>query len=279
MSMNRGSIISIFLITLIIGIALIPSGCIYRIKTGEGAVEVSAGGVKSVETDIGWHVVMPVVGNYKKYKIVNNNMYFPSDYLQLQEKFAGDTQTGAIGMDIRATDDKVVDTSAKMSYSIDNLEQWGIYNTNSPQQMQDEMDSIIYSYLQSQPSDRIVGDVNNVSREIYRQLKDSQIEERYGINIRDFALLRPTYTKIALDAMSEKQAMQAKSEGAVLAAQNDAIAIKTRTDAQVYQAEQMKNVPQNVLEYNLRMAQIEAFKAHTGAVWIVPDGQPIVANG
>jgi len=73
--------------------------------------------------------------------------------------------------------------------------------------------------------------------------------------------------------------MQAKSEGAVLAAQNDAIAIKTRTDAQVYQAEQMKNVPQNVLEYNLRMAQIEAFKAHTGAVWIVPDGQPIVANG
>ena len=38
MSMNRGSIISIFLIMLIIGIALIPSGCIYRIKTGEGAV-------------------------------------------------------------------------------------------------------------------------------------------------------------------------------------------------------------------------------------------------
>ena len=144
--------------------------------------------------------------------------------------------------------------------------------------MQDEMDSIIYSYLQSQPSDRIVGDVNNVSREIYQQLKDSQIEERYGINIRDFALLRPTYTKIALDAMSEKQAMRAKSEGAVLAAQNDAIAIKTRTDAQVYQAEQMKNVPQSVLEYNLQMAQIEAFKAHPGAVWIVPDGQSIVVN-
>lgn len=41
----------------------------------------------------------------------------------------------------------------------------------------------------------------------------------------------------------------------------------------------MKNVPQSVLEYNLQMAQIEAFKAHTGAVWIVPDGQPIVANG
>lgn len=271
-------LIAMLLVLLAMVAAMPSSGCLYRVNTGEAAVEISAGGDKFVETDVGWHVYMPIVGNAKKYKVVNNNMYFPSDYLQLQEKFDGDSQTGAIGMDIRATDDKVVDTSAKMTYSIDNLEQWGIYNSNSPQQMQDEMDSIIYSYLQSQPSDRIVGDVTNVSKEIFDQLKSSQIEERYGINIRDFALLRPTYTKIALDAMSEKQAMQAKSEGAVLAAQNDAIAIKTRTDAQVYQAEQMKNVPQEILEYNLQMAQIEAFKAHPGAIWIVPNGQPIVAN-
>ena len=37
------------------GITLAPSGCLYRINTGEGAVEISANGVKSVETDIGWH--------------------------------------------------------------------------------------------------------------------------------------------------------------------------------------------------------------------------------
>ena len=276
--MKPGSIVSALLVLFLICVTLAPSGCLYRVNTGEAAVEISATGEKTVVTGVGWHAVMPVVGDWSKYKIVNNNMYFPADYLALQEKFASDSQTGAIGMDIRATDDKVVDTSAKMTYSIDNLEQWGIYNSNSPQQMQDEMDSIIFSYLQSQPSDRIVGDVTNVSKEIFTQLKDSQIEERYGVSIQDFALLRPTYTKIALDAMSEKQAMQARSEGQVLAAQNEAQAIKIRTDAQVYQAEQMKNVPQTILEYNLRMAQIEAFKAHQGAVWIVPDGQPIVAS-
>lgn len=275
--MRISNLLPVILVFLIAGTALVPSGCLYRVETGEAAVYTGMGGEKSIETGVGWHLIAPFASE-DTYKIINNNMYFPSDYLALQEKFAGDSQTGAIGMDIRATDDKVVDTSAKMTYSIDNLQQWGIYNSNSPQQMQDEMDSIIYSYLQSQPSDRIVGDVTNVSKEIFAQLKDSQIEERYGISIQDFALLRPTYTKIALDAMSEKQAMQARSEGQVLASLNEAQAIRNRTDAQVYQAEQMKNVPQTILEYNLRMAQIEAFKAHQGAVWIVPEGQPLVAS-
>lgn len=263
------------LIVLVSATAMLSSGCIYRVDTGEAGIYTSAGGEKSVETGVGWHLMFPMLSDIKIYKIINNNIYFPSDYLVLQEKFAGDTQTGAIGMDIRAADDKVVDTSAKMTYRISDLQQYGIFNTNPQQQLQDEMDSIIYGYLQSQTSDRIVGDVENISNEILTQMQASQIEERYGIVIEDFALLRPTYTKAALDAMAEKQAMQAKSEGELIAAQNQANAIRTITDAQQYQAQQMQGVPADVLDFNAKLAMYEALKDNPGVIWVIPQGQAI----
>lgn len=273
--MNKQSISVGLLIVLVSITAMSSSGCLYRIDTGEAGIYTSAGGEKSIETDVGWHTMFPVLSNVKVYKVINNNIYFPSDYLLLQEKFAGDTQTGAIGMDIRAADDKVVDTSAKMTYRITDLKQYGILNTNPQQQLQDEMDSIIYGYLQGQTSDRIVGDVKNVSNEILAQMQASKIEENYGIIIEDFALLRPTYTKAALDAMAEKQAMQAKSEGELIAAQNQANAIKTITDAQSYQAQQMQGVPAEILEFNAKLAMYEALKDNQGVIWVIPQGQPI----
>lgn len=273
--MNGKSILAALLIVLVSATAMLSSGCIYRVDTGEAGIYTSAGGEKSVETGVGWHLMFPMLSDIKIYKIINNNIYFPSDYLVLQEKFAGDTQTGAIGMDIRAADDKVVDTSAKMTYRISDLQQYGIFNTNPQQQLQDEMDSIIYGYLQSQTSDRIVGDVENISNEILTQMQASQIEERYGIVIEDFALLRPTYTKAALDAMAEKQAMQAKSEGELIAAQNQANAIRTITDAQQYQAQQMQGVPADVLDFNAKLAMYEALKDNPGVIWVIPQGQAI----
>ena len=273
--MNGKSILAALLIVLVSATAMLPSGCIYRVDTGEAGIYTSAGGEKSVETGVGWHLMFPMLSDIKIYKIINNNIYFPCDYLMLQEKFAGDTQTGAIGMDIRAADDKVVDTSAKMTYRISDLQQYGIFNTNPQQQLQDEMDSIIYGYLQSQTSDRIVGDVENISNEILTQMQASQIEERYGIVIEDFALLRPTYTKAALDAMAEKQAMQAKSEGELIAAQNQANAIRTSTDAQQYQAQQMQGVPVDVLDFNAKLAMYEALKDNPGVIWVIPQGQAI----
>lgn len=269
---------------LILIVAIIVIGVIgwfmgsYRIDTGEGAILTEFSGNKVSIIDVGWKFRTPLMTDLQKYSIVNNNIYFPADYLELENKFKGDSQAGAIGFDIKTTDDKVVDTGAVMSYEIVDLIQFGVMNTHPIEQLQKAFDSVTFNYLQAQSSEKITNQIQVVNEEGLKQLKESIIEKQFGIKINSFSLLRPTFTKIALDALAEKQAIQAKSEGELNAAKNRAEAIETIAKAQKNQADILKNVPQEQLDFNAKLALYDTLKGQTNVIWVIPSGQPVVIS-
>lgn len=272
-----GVIVGVVLFTLAIIVILALLGS-YRIDTGQGAILTGTNGNKIPIVDVGWHSRTPILTDLEKYSVVNNNIYFPADYLELESTFTGDKQTGSIGIDIKTTDDKVIDTGAVMSFEIVDLIQFGVKNTNPQEQLQKAYDAIIFNYLQSQASEKITTEITAVNEELFQKLKGSNIEKQYGIKINSVSLLRPTFTKIALDALAEKQAIQAKSEGELNAAKNRASAIELIAQAQKNQAEILKNVPQEQLDFNAKLALYDTLKGQDNVVWVIPSGQPVVIS-
>lgn len=247
----------------------------YRIDTGEGAILTTPGGEKIPITDVGWHSRIPVLTDLNRFSVVNNNIYFPAQYLEIEQKFQGDAQTGSIGYDIKTTDDKVIDVGAVMSFEIDDLIQFGVKNTNPQEQMQKAFDAITFNYLQSQSSEKITNKITDTNTELLQSLRASNIEKQFGIKISSVSLLRPTFTKIALTALAEKQAIQAKSEGELNAAKNRADAIETIAKAQKNQADILKNVPQEQLDFNAKLALYDTLKGQNNVIWVIPQGQSI----
>lgn len=265
----------LFILLTVLIVALLGS---YRIDTGQGAILTEVNGNKIPITDVGWHTRTPLLTDLDKYSVVNNNIYFPQDYIELESKFQGDKQAGAIGFDIKTTDDKVIDTGAVMSFEIVDLIQFGVRNTNPQEQLQKAYDAVVFNYLQSQPSEKITSEIASVNIELLQKIRESNIEEQFGIKINSVSLLRPTFTKIALDALAEKQAIQAKSEGELNAAKNRAEAIETIARAQKSQADILKNVPQEQLDFNAKLALYDTLKGQQNVVWVIPSGQPVVIS-
>lgn len=248
---------------------------VYRLNTGEGAIITQVNGEKVPVTEVGWGVRVPFFTSMDTYSTVNRNIYFPSDYIQLEEKFTSDAQSGAVGFDIKTTDDKVVDVGAVMEYQIIDLVQYGVMNRNPEQQLQKAFDAAVFNHLQSLPSEKIINQIETVNVELAEKVHASGIEEKFGIKVSTVSLLRPTYTKKALDAMSEKQAIQAVAEGKLNAANSEAQAIEIVANAMKKQSDILANIPENQLDFNAKMTLYNNLKGQPNVVWVIPAGQPV----
>lgn len=255
-------------------LAVIFNG-IYRIDTGEGAIFTSVNGIKEPITKVGWGLKFPLFTDLQKKTIVNNNLYFPSDYIQLESEFKGDTQTGSIGIDIKTTDDKVVDTGVLMKYQIVDLYQYGVMNVRPEEQLQKDFDATVFNYLQTLDSGTIINDIGTVNVALLDRVHTSNIEEQFGVKVTEVSLLRPTYTQIALKAMSEKQAIQAVAEGKLNAAKSEALAIETIAEAMKKQSDILANIPANQLDFNAKMTLYGNLKGQPNVIWVIPNNQDV----
>jgi hypothetical protein len=216
-------------------------------------------GDKIAITEHGWYWLIPGLEGYDKYSIVNNALYFPEDLVQLEANFQGDKQTGSIGYDIKTSDNKVVDTGGMVQFVVVDLVQFGVMNTRPMEQLQKTVNGEFFKILQSkeQTSDIIINDQGVSEDKILNGLQTSGIQEQYGVKFTRVQLIRPTFTKEALDALATKQATISLSEGESAAAEKKANATKTIADAENYKANLLKNYPAYVLNYN---SQIELWK-------------------
>ena len=231
----------------------------YKIEKGEGVILTKFNGDKVAITSSGWYWRLPGLESYDKYSIVNNALYFPEDLVQLEQKFQGDKQTGSIGYDIKTSDNKVVDTGGMVQFEVVDLVQFGVMNTHPMEQLQKTVNGEFFKILQSrdQTSDIIINDQGISEDKILGGLKTSGIQEQYGVKFTRVQLIRPTFTKAALDALATKQAMISTAEGELAAAEKKANATKTIADAENYKANLLKNYSPWVLNYN---SQIELWK-------------------
>jgi regulator of protease activity HflC (stomatin/prohibitin superfamily) len=246
-------------------------GGIYRIDTGQGAILTGASGVKEPVTKVGWGAKIPLFTSLDVKSIVNRNLYFPADYVELEQEFKGDAQSGAIGIDIKTTDDKVVDTGAVMTYSITDLMQYGVQNQHPEEQLQKAFDAVVFNHLQLLTSEKIINDIETVNGELLEKIHKSTIEKQYGITVTSVQLLRPTYTAIALKAMAEKQAIQAVAEGKLNAANSEALAIEKIANAMKMQSDILAKVPESQLDFNARMTLYNNLKGQPNVIWVIPD--------
>lgn len=231
----------------------------YKIEKGEGIVLTKLSGDKVAIIEHGWYWLIPGLEGYDKYSIVNNALYFPEDLVQLEQNFKGDAQTGSIGYDIKTSDSKVVDTGGMVQFVVVDLVQFGVMNTRPMEQLQKTVNGEFFKILQSrnQTSDIIINDQGVSEDKILIGLQTSGIQEQYGVKFTRVQLIRPTFTKEALDALATKQAMISISEGELAAAEKKANATRTIADAENYKANLLKNYPAWVLNYN---SQIELWK-------------------
>lgn len=255
---NFGWIIklAVFIVIILIFVWIVGQ---YRITTGEGAVLTKVNGQKVAIKDTGWYWLVPGLEEYEKWSMVNNRLFFPSDLIDLEQKFQGDKQTGSIGYDIKTSDNKVVDTGGMVQFEIVDLVQFGVMNTHPMEQLQKTIDGEFFKILQSKTmnSDIIINDQGMAEDAIFAGLKTAGIQEQYGIKFTKVQLIRPTFTKEALDAFSRKQATITMAEGEFAAAEKKANATRTIADAENYKANLLKNYPAWVLNYN---SQIELWK-------------------
>lgn len=270
------AIVAVLVIVVIIAavIATLSNG-IYRIDTGEGAIYTDFSGVKEPITKVGWGLKFPLFTDIQKKAIVNNNLYFPSDYIQLESDFKPDSQTGSIGIDIKTTDDKVVDTGVLMKYQIVDLYQYGVMNVRPEEQLQKDFDATVFNYLQTLDSNTIINDIGTVNVALLERVHTSNIEEQFGVKVTEVSLLRPTYTQIALRAMSEKQALQAVAEGKLNAAKSEALAIETIAEAMKNQSDILANIPPNQLDFNAKMTLYGNLKGQPNVIWVIPNNQDV----
>jgi len=231
----------------------------YKIEKGEGVVLTQVNGDKVAIIQHGWYWRIPGLESYDKYSIVNNALYFPEDLVELEQKFQGDKQTGSIGYDIKTSDNKVVDTGGMVQFEVVDLIQFGVMNTRPMEQLQKTVNGEFFKILQSreQTSDIIINDQGISEDKILNGLKTSGIQEQYGVKFTRVQLIRPTFTKEALDALATKQATISLSEGELAAAEKKANATRTIADAENYKANLLKNYPSWVLDYS---SQIELWK-------------------
>lgn len=231
----------------------------YKIEKGEGVVLTKINGDKVAIIEHGWYWRLPGLESYDKYSIVNNALYFPEDLVALEQAFKGDKQTGSIGYDIKTSDNKVVDTGGMVQFVVVDLIQFGVMNTRPIEQLQKTVNGEFFKILQSkeQTSDIIINDQGISEDKILRGLQTSGIQEQYGVKFTRIQLIRPTFTKIALDALATKQAMISTAEGELAASEKKASATRTIADAENYKANMLKNYPAWVLNYN---SQIELWK-------------------
>jgi hypothetical protein len=257
-SISIGTILKIVIIIVV----LISFGWLtgqYKIEKGEGVILTKLNGDKVAITTPGWYWHIIGLESYDKYSIVNNALYFPEDLVQLEQKFQGDKQTGSIGYDIKTSDNKVVDTGGMVQFVVVDLVQFGVMNTRPMEQLQKTVNGEFFKILQSrdQTSDIIINDQGISEDKILNGLKTSGIQEQYGVKFTRVQLIRPTFTKDALDALATKQATISLSEGESAAAEKKANATRTIADAENYKANLLKNYPSWVLNYN---SQIELWK-------------------
>lgn len=250
----------------------------YRVDEGQGGILTQFNGAKIEIKDYGWHYRTPFVTDFEKYSLVNNNIYFPADYIELEDKFQADSQSGAVGIDIKTTDDKVVDTGVLMKYSIIDLYQYGVMNAKPNEQLQKDFDATVFNHLQTLSSDKIINDIDTVNTELLDKVHQSGIEKQFGIKVIGVSLLRPTYTQIALKAMSEKQAIQAVAEGKLNAANSEAQAIEKIANAMKKQSDILANIPENQLEFNAKMTLYGNLKGQPNVIWVIPSDQPITIS-
>jgi len=262
------------IVTTVILVLLLSSmilGGIYRINTGEGAILTGASGVKEPITKVGWGLKVPVFSSIEIKTVVNRNIYFPSDYVALEANFKSDSQTGAIGIDIKTTDDKVVDTGAVMTYSITDLYQYGVMNAYPEEQLQKAFDAAVFNHLQTLDSNKITSEISTVNAELLTKIKASNLEQQYGIVVTSVQLLRPTFTKEALSGLSQKQAIQAIAEGKLNAAKSEALAIETIAMATKNQADTLAGISDERLAYTAKMTLYNNLKGQTNVIWVIPD--------
>lgn len=246
---------------------------VYVIESGKGAILTKFNGEKVAVTNVGWHLKIPLFERVDMKSIVNDVIFFPEDYVSLE---SGDSQTGSIGYDINALDEKVVDISAAVYFDRIDLIQWSVKNTNPSVQFQNDINSIMFNVLQSKTSTELIHDYEGINQELLQAIKASGIEAQYGAKINSVKLIRSTFTKKALDALSEKQAAQAQSEGILLAAQNKANATITAAIAEQEKAEMLKSYDAHVLDYMSKIALYEALKDKPNAIWVIPSGHGMV---
>lgn len=254
----------------------------YRIDTNEGAILTTSGGEKIPITKVGWSSRMPILTDLNRWSLANQNVYFPSDYLQLEQKYAGDSQSGAIGFDIKTSNNKVVDVGVKMTFRIVDLYQWGVMNQAPMEMFQKKFDAITFNYLQTQEDDKIINNMAQTNAEMCTVVKASSIEKEFGVKVDCPELLRATYTKIGIDALSNKQATIEISEGKLIAANNEADATRTMANATQYQMEKLKGATPEYLQYsaNIENAKVNMILAQRkeGTTIYVPYSSPLVLN-
>ncbi len=271
---HTGRII-IALVLVFLFIVSVGGGGIYRLDTGQGAILTGADGVKEPITKVGWGTKIPFLTNLDVKSVVNRNIYFPSDYVKLESDFKGDAQTGAIGIDIKTTDDKVVDTGAVMTYSIVDLMQYGVANQYPEEQLQKAFDAVVYNHLQTLDSTTITSKISEVNAELLTKVHASTMEKQYGIVVTSVQLLRPTFTKEALKGLSEKQAIQAIAEGKLNAARSEAEAIETIAKATKNQADMLAGISDAKLAYTAKMTLYSNLKGQPNIIWVIPDNQDL----
>lgn len=259
---DSGICIGTILKIVIVIVVLIAFGWLvgqYKIEKGEGVILTKLDGDKVAIITPGWYWRIPGLEDYDKYSIVNNALYFPEDLVQLEQNFQGDKQTGSIGYDIKTSDSKVVDTGGMVQFVVVDLVQFGVMNTRPMEQLQKTVNGEFFKILQSkeQTSDIIINDQGISEDKILDGLKTSGIQEQYGVKFTRVQLIRPTFTKEALNKLSIKQGMISVAEGELAAAQLKANATRTIADAENYKANLLKNYPAWVLDYS---SQIELWK-------------------
>jgi len=224
----------------------------YRIDTGEAGILTKWNGEKLPVTGVGYKLKLPFVEDIRTYSVVNNAIYFPADYKQLEAKWVADKQSGSICFDVNTPDNKVVDTCGMVIYRIVDIVQYAVMNVNPQEQLQAEVNSQFFKVLQANAyeSDILIHNQQVVDTEILRQLNVGDLPKRYGVEFYQAELIRPTFTQEALMASAKKQATILLAEGEKEAAVLKANATRTIADAEDYKANKMANYQPWVLQYN-----------------------------
>lgn len=244
----------------------------YRINTGEGAVVTHFGGVRTAETDVGWKHRWWILEWVDIYPTVNDYIYFPG--AQTLEGGRGE-ERGVAGVEINAKDDVVVDVSAMTQFNRNDLVQWGVLNTRPQEMFQKAIDGVIRDVIQTHDSDVILHERDTISEMIFERIRESNIEEQYGVEVVSFQIQHSTYIDEVVKANAHKQALSLEAAGRLAAAIKDAEAIKIKADAESYKGNVLKGFSPEVLEY---MANIELYNTLESAertgdvVWVIQGG-------
>lgn len=256
------------LVLIIVGLGVLFS--IFRIDQGQGAIITHIGGDKQAVISVGWHFLIPFFESYKKYPIVNDYLYFPSD---LTLNGAGGSGVGVSGVEINAIDDTVVDVSAITYFDRVDLVQWGVKNVDPDTQFDRAVSGIIRNVIQTSSASDILHNRDAVAGKIFDMLNSSGIELQYGVRITGFSLQHTSYIDEVVKANAHKQALNLEAEGRLDASKKDAESIKITADAEAYKANLLNSFSPTVLQYMQNIELYTVLKGRTGDVtWVIPAG-------